>query len=87
MSALLALCAGSGCDESAKGTPAAQPGRVVAVSQAKQQANESELCDVLKAPEGAPTFEFPPLREPAKPAGAGLASGAIQAWASFQRVK
>jgi thiol-disulfide isomerase/thioredoxin len=77
----LSLCALAllGCDEPAKG--AAAPGRVVAVSQAKQQANESELCDVLKPAASAPRFEFPALRAAAPAAGTGYRW--INVWATW----
>ena len=77
---MLALAAlGTACDETAKGTPL--PGRVVAVSQAKKQASESELCDVLKSPDSAPTFEYPALRGPEKPATGGHRW--INVWATW----
>ena len=47
------------CNESDKSSPA--PSRVVAVSQAKKQADESELCDVLKSGASAPSFVYPEL--------------------------
>jgi thiol-disulfide isomerase/thioredoxin len=64
---LLAVCAS--CDEGRKSAPEAA--RVVAVSQPKKQASESDLCDVVKSPESAPSFVFPELRSAEKPAGAG----------------
>jgi thiol-disulfide isomerase/thioredoxin len=75
---MLALAAG-GCDESAKGAPV--PGRVVAVSQAKQQANESELCDVLKPAASAPSFAYPALRAAAPAPGGGYRW--INVWATW----
>lgn len=77
---MIALGAASvGCDESAKSAPV--PGRVVAVSQAKKQASESELCDVLKPAESAPNFEYPALRGPAERPGGGHRW--INVWATW----
>jgi thiol-disulfide isomerase/thioredoxin len=73
------LLAPAGCDEGAKGTPA--PGRVVAVSQAKQQVSESELCDVLKPAQGAPRFEYPALR--AAPPAPGGGYRWVNVWATW----
>ncbi|MFT3923429.1 MAG: TlpA disulfide reductase family protein [Myxococcales bacterium] len=50
------------CDET-PAAPAPEAARVVAVTAAKNQGNESDLCDVLKSPETAPTFAFPTALE------------------------
>jgi thiol-disulfide isomerase/thioredoxin len=55
---LSTLLASVACEESKSAPP---PSRVVAVSQAKKQADTHELCDVLKIPEQAPSFVYPPL--------------------------
>jgi thiol-disulfide isomerase/thioredoxin len=79
LSWLLAAAATLACDEGPKG--ALQPGRVVAVSQAKQQINESELCDVLKPADRAPSFAYPALRTAPKPPGGGHRW--INVWATW----
>lgn len=76
MSLCLVLLA---CDESKSAPP---PSRVVAVSQAKKQADAHELCDVLKTPEQAPAFVFPELlAEAPKPATGGWHW--INVWATW----
>ena len=51
----------AGCDTNKKSPP--PQARVVAVSQSKQQADTSELCDRLYAPADAPTWTLPELSE------------------------
>lgn len=50
---------GNACDLGAASAP--PPSRVVAVAQSKKQADESELCDVLKPGASAPSFVYPEL--------------------------
>jgi len=69
----------SACDNSKSAPP---PSRVVAVSQAKTQADTHELCDVLKTPEQALSFSYPALlSEPPKPSRAGWRW--INVWATW----
>ncbi len=57
-------------------------GRVVAVAAAKNQASESDLCDVLKPADSAPTFAYPALDQAAAtPAPASWRW--INVWASW----
>jgi len=68
------------CEEGKSAAP--PPGRVVAVSQAKKQADTHELCDVLKIPEQAPSFVYPPLTG-AEPKRAARGWHWINVWATW----
>jgi thiol-disulfide isomerase/thioredoxin len=67
---LAALLLSAGCGDTKQSSEAPAPsGRVVAVS-AKDESSTSELCDVLRSAESAPTFSYPPL-DSAAPAATG----------------
>jgi thiol-disulfide isomerase/thioredoxin len=53
------------CD-TAPAAPSPEASRVVAVAAAKNQATESDLCDVVKSAEAAPVFSYPTIEGTAK---------------------
>jgi len=69
VSACLCALAALSCDDGGgKGASQAAPiSRVEAIAAPKNQASESDLCDVLKPAETAPVFAYPPLDHAAPP--------------------
>ncbi len=82
VSALACVLAALGCDEgSGQGASTTAPiSRVESISAPKNQASESDLCDVVKPAESAPMFAYPPLDTSAPPT-AGWRW--INVWASW----
>lgn len=78
---VLTLAALLGCDEGNTTAAPAPEGRVVAVAAPKNEASESEFCDVLKPAESAPSFSYPPLEAEAPPAAASWRW--VNVWASW----
>jgi len=75
---LLAL---SACDQNTAAPPPNPEGRFVAVAASKNEASESDFCDVLKPAESAPTFRYPPVDGSARPAAGSWRW--INVWASW----
>ena len=86
LSLVCAALLGTACDDapSASAPAAEATGRVVAVAAPKDQASESDLCDVLKPAESAPSFSYPPLDQAAATPAQGTWRW-INVWASWCR--
>lgn len=77
----LALTVGAACDEPADKPPQLAVTRVEAVAASGKQATESDLCDVLKPKESAPTFALPELDGAAPPAA--RSARWVNVWATW----
>jgi thiol-disulfide isomerase/thioredoxin len=76
----LSLCLAA-CEGGSAPAPAPEAARVVAVAAVKNQASESDLCDVLKAPDNAPAFTYPAIEGTASAQAGGWRW--INVWATW----